>query len=253
MRGFIFSLAPLLCFAIGGTAQAEGLVKLKEQPALTSDAEALPRVLSGPKPAIIKSINAVLTRLDAKAVKAQRECGDEKKGGYYARTAETTMQGPRFLSFVTHEGFFCPGSAHPDSNAQALVFDLSTGKLVDWEKLLPGKLHVKKLDASLEKEFPFYVTVSSDAIWELYKKAALEDNKDADCATALDEKLDFILYPDAKEAAVAVEEVGLRHAVKACGTTLYMTGDMLKTLGASKELIDALEAAHASLPTASGQ
>ncbi len=119
---------------------------------------------------------------------------------------------------------------------------------------MPGKVHVKKLDASLEKEFPFYATVSSDAIWELYKKAALKDNKDEpDCANALDEKLDFILYPDAKEGAVAVEEVGLRHAVKACGTTLYMSADVLKSLGADKELIDALEAAHSSLPTASGQ
>jgi hypothetical protein len=247
MRRLVLSLIPFLCLAIGG-AQAEGLVKLKDQPEITNDADALPRVLSGPAPAIIKSINAVLARLDAKAVKTQRECGDEKKGGYYARTAEATMQGLRFLSFVTHEGFFCPGSAHPDSTAQALVFDLSTGKLIDWEKLLPGKVHVKKLDASLEKEFPFYVTVSSDAIWALYKKAALADNKDdADCASALDEKLDFILYPDAKEGAVAVEEVGLRHAVKACGTTLYMSGDTLKSLGASKELIDALEAAHSSL------
>ncbi len=105
MRGLIFSLVPLLCFAIGCTAQAEGLVKLKEQPELTGDAEALPRVLSGPKPAVVKAINAVLARLDAKALNAQHECGDEKKGGYYARTAETTMLGPRFLSVVTHEGF----------------------------------------------------------------------------------------------------------------------------------------------------
>ncbi len=79
MRGFIFLIVPLLCLAIGAATQAEGLVKLKEQPELTGDAEALPRVLSGPKPAVVKSINAVLARLDAKALNAQRECGDEKK------------------------------------------------------------------------------------------------------------------------------------------------------------------------------
>src|SRR5258708_26253018 len=107
------------------------------------------------------------------------------------------MKGPRFLSLVTNEGYFCAGAAHPDSDELALVFDLTTGRLVDWEKLLPGKAQAKKFDTDLEAQSPFDSIISSDTIWALYKKAALlEDGNDPDCTGAFDEKLDFILSLD---------------------------------------------------------
>jgi len=109
-----------------------------------------------------------------------------------------------FLSLVSHEGFFCAGAAHPDSNRLALVFDLSTGKSVDWEQLLPGKAQTKKFDADLEARPSSGSLISSDAIWALYKKSALlEDGNDPDCAGVFDEQLDLMLSLDAEKIAVA--------------------------------------------------
>jgi hypothetical protein len=78
----------------------------------------------------------------------------------------------------------------------------------------------------------------------------LGENLDQDCVEVFNEaKLAFSLYLDAKNAVVA-REVGLRHAPQACGTTLYLSGKTLKSLGASKGLIDAQTTAHSGLPPA---
>lgn len=247
MRRLMYSFISLFCLAAGGHALAgadEGLVRLKESRPLMKDVDALPRLFSGARPAFIKAINATLARFDAQALRDARDCLGEK-GGDYARNVAATMQGPRFLSLVAYEGFFCAGNAHPDSNMLALVFDLTTGKLVNWVKLLPGTVQIKKYSGNPERTFRFGEAISSDAIWALYRKAAsIEKAGDPDCADALDEKLDFILSLDAKKNAVAVDEVGLRHAIRACGTTIYLSIDTLKSLGASKALIDALDTAH---------
>jgi hypothetical protein len=71
----------------------------------------------------------------------------------------------------------------------------------------------------------------SEAIWTLYKKAALGENLDQDCVEVFNEaKLAFSLYLDAKNAVVA-REVGLRHAPQACGTTLYLSGKNTEIAG----------------------
>jgi hypothetical protein len=68
-------------------------------------------------------------------------------------------------------------------------------------------------DADIEEQDSFDRIVSSDAIWMLHKKAALGENPAQDCVEVFNEaKLDFSLYLDAKVNAVAVREVGLRHA-----------------------------------------
>ena len=246
MRPLMPSLIALFCIALGGHAlagaQADS-VTLKPSPPLMKDADALPRLLSGAPPAVVKTINATLAQVDAQALRDAKDCL-RAKGSDYGRGVSATMQGSGFLSLVVNQSFSCAGAAHPDSETQALVFDLTTGKFVDWEKLLPGAVQIKKIDADLEKKFPFHATVASDAIWALYKKEALKENSDPDCADAFDDKLDFVLSLDAGKNALAVDEVGLRHAVEACGITLYLSGDALKSLGAGKELIDALDAAH---------
>jgi hypothetical protein len=245
MRRFTASLLALLCLAaLAPSAFADaGLVALKASKSLMKDVDALPRLASGAKPAILLKINATLAQIDAQALREARECLRDK-GNDYARTVSTTMRGPGFVSLDATAETSC-GGAYPSANTQALVFDLATGKLADWATLLPGKIQFRKYDADLAKQFAFDPIVSSDALWALYKKAAkAERGDDADCADALDEKLDFRLTLDAKLGAVVVDEVGLRHQIQACGTTIYLWPDDLKSLGASKDLIDALEIAH---------
>jgi hypothetical protein len=116
-----------------------GSVTLKPSPPLMKDADALPRLLSGTPPAVIKTINATLAQVDAQALRDARDCL-RIKGSDCGRGVSTTMQGPAFLSLVANQSFSCAGAAHPDSETQALVYDLTTGKFVDWEKLLPGKV-----------------------------------------------------------------------------------------------------------------
>jgi len=245
MRRLATTLLALLCIAaIVPLAFADaGLAALKAAKPLMKDVDALPRLVSGAKPAILLKINATLAQIDAQALREARECLRDK-GADYARTVSATMRGPRFVSLTATEEMSC-GGAYPNANSQALVFDLATGGLADWEKLLPGKVQIRKYDADLAKQFAYDPIVSSDTLWALYKKAAkAERGADADCADALDEKLDFQLTLDAKLGAVVVDEVGLRHQIQACGTTIYLWGADLRSIGASKDLIEALEIAH---------
>ena len=246
----VIALAGLIALTGVAPAAGAGPVRLKALPELRKDADSLPRLVSGASPAVIRAINGVFAKLDAQALRAAHECGETPQSSY-ERSSTTTMQGPRFLSLVAYEGFFCDGAAHPDNNQQPLVFDLTTGSLVDWEKLLPGKVKLTILSAADRKLYPFDRTVSSDALWTLYKAAVLTESPGSDCASTLAEgQLDFRLTLDAEKAALVVDEVGLRHAVQACGTTLYLSGAELKSFGAAPELLAALDAAHSLLPPA---
>jgi len=103
-------------------------------------------------------INAILNRLNDRMVLSLRKCDgldrdwvkdrdreiqsrppvDQPLTGKNAfeddwkRQIMVTMTGPRFLSIVAVDGFVYCGSAHPNSDTLAMVFDLTTGRPVNW-------------------------------------------------------------------------------------------------------------------------
>ena len=134
-----------------------------------------------------------------------------------------TMQGPHFVSFVASDDWDC-GGAYPDSGTMALVFDLSTGAMVDWAKLLP---------------------VSSAKLADLYREAAKRDAGEPECVEVLSQpELEFIFWPDAKQSGLAVQPLNLPHVVRACGPALPISLETLRSLGAEGELLNAIDAAH---------
>ena len=80
-----------------------------------------------------RHINTALQRLDRPAARAAHECRTEgpPSSGYRSRAVSVTMAGPRFLSIVIVDDAFC-GGAHPETATLSLVYDLRTGRPVDW-------------------------------------------------------------------------------------------------------------------------
>ena len=136
--GFVTFAA--LC-ALPGLASAADRVVTVHPPATAhpSGVPPLPAIVS-PLDDAERRINTALGRLDAQAAAAAREC--KKDGGKDAaltRSAEVTMHGPGFLSYLITDEVDC-GGAHPDSGAQSIVYDLTAGSPVDWARLLPASL-----------------------------------------------------------------------------------------------------------------
>jgi hypothetical protein len=123
------------------------------------------------------------------------------------------------------------------------VFDLDTGTLADWAKLLPELAQHTGTDAAGDGST--LGTISSEKLADLYRDMAKHSGSDPACADALkDTELNFILWPDAKQNALAVQPAGLLHAIAACGPALPIPVETLKSLGVSGELLDAIDAAH---------
>src|SRR5438105_4089957 len=95
----------------------------------------------------------------------------------WTRTISVAMRGPRFLSLVAADSWFC-GGAYPDTDRFSLVYNLSTGAPVDWSKLFPTAL-VRKTGTDTAGDGTVVSTVSSPEVHGLYLKGY---NGDSECA-----------------------------------------------------------------------
>ena len=111
---------------------ADRVVQVVRPPPLQPGLAALP-CIAHPEDGAERRINAALRRLDAAGLAAV--CA----GGDWERQARVTMQGLGFLSVEVSDNFFC-GGAHPDDATYTIVYDLRSGRPVDWTKLLPASL-----------------------------------------------------------------------------------------------------------------
>lgn len=131
-----------LAFLAASVSQARagndsGAVQIRKLPPVISNVAAFPRLVAGAEPAIVERINKVLAPGDSRVRSAAKEClRAGRKRSDWSRKVFVTMQGPRYVSLIASDDYFC-GGAHPDTSTMALVFDLNTGGLVDWAKLLP--------------------------------------------------------------------------------------------------------------------
>jgi hypothetical protein len=214
------------------------------QPAtLAKDNASLPRI-AAPDAAGAR-INAALTKVDANWRAFQKDCRTQGPTDQSStnRSVEVAMAGPGFLSLVVHYGYDC-GGAYPDTGAVALVYDLVTGRPVNWQKLLPARL-AKTASLDSAGDGTMIGQIASPDLHALYRKVA-GPGEDKDCAEVLaDPDLTFQLWPDAKAGGVALEPASLPHVVKACAATAVIPTASLRKLGADKGLLDAVDAAHA--------
>jgi hypothetical protein len=191
-----------------------------------------------------RRINAALKRLDGTVLKASAGC----KGGDWQRSIDVPMRGPGFLSLVVTDAFYCKGTAHPDSGTMSIVYDLTSGRPVDWTQLLPGSL-TGTVALEVQADATKVVTLASKRLFDLYMagyragepaSADLDECKDALQSSASDGPPGMMVWLDAKGGGLAVQ-VGLAHVEAACEETVVIPAATLKAEGAHAVLLKAFD------------
>lgn len=225
--------------------------RLLSSAALAHGIDAFPRLAAPAGDRTAQRINRALDRADARMRSAAKSClassgpaaGDKPS---WNRSVSVTMRGPRYLSLIAADDFYC-GGAYPDTGRLALVYDLETGAPVNWAHLLPPLL-TQKPGTDTAEDGTIIGTLSSPALKALYVRAAArQESPDDGCAQVLADPgngLSFILWPDAEEDGLAVLPFGLPHAVAACGPDIVIPTAALRKLGANPRLLDAIDTAH---------
>lgn len=232
------ALATVLAGLLMAAAPAARPVRLKPLPPAAPGIAAFPRVVASPGDAAAARINRALAQADRRP-----GCGDQK--GTWNRTVAVTMRGPRTLSLLASDDWYC-GGAYPDTNQVALVFDLKTGAPIAWKKILPPALVEQAApDPGGTEADP--VMVTSPALWAIYAKAAaLGAGKE--CADVLKDPAglgtSLMLWPDAGADGLAVQPADFPHAVKACGPPVTLAVPELRKLGVTPAFIAEIAEAH---------
>lgn len=247
------TLATMLVCMAATASGANRVVTLRTVAPVAKDIAAMP-LIDAPSDEAERRINAALPRFDANVRRAMVEC--RKDGGRnfdWSRSVEATMRGPGFLSFTINDNAFC-GGAHPNSATQAIVYDLATGKPVDWTVLLPSSL-TGKLSLQTGMDDTKTVALASRKLFDLYLKlyrpaaaGAKETDEDRECREAVkmagvDAPPAMSAWLDAKQGGLAVQ-FDLAHVVQACADAVVVPASTLKAEGAKPALTDALEAAR---------
>ena len=203
-----------------------------------------------------QNVNATLNQLNERMTKTLTDCD----GGYrdwakqvdqpltgknavesdWQRKIRVTMTGPRYVSMVAIDTVFC-GGTHPDSDTHAIVFDLTTGKLVDWMTLIAESANVSTYSDS-NSDGTTVDALIIPALRPLTIAHAIEECKDA-----FQNPQPYQLWPDAKSGTLTAEPFGLPHVVAACADDLKLTLDQARKLGFSEALLSAIEQAHRPL------
>jgi hypothetical protein len=197
-----------------------------------------------PKNAAERRINATLAKLNGEFAGKVRDCisgkfawSKELTPGEWERTTKVTMRGPRFLSMVASDGFYC-GTAHPDDDLVVLVFNLETGEQVDWSSLID-----KSVGASLSRgelgDENGTPPLRLPGLKVIY--AAVEDD---DCKRYFEDERSFVLWPDAGSGTLIAEVAGLPHVALPCKNDLKLTIEQARKLGFDESLLQAIEKAH---------
>jgi len=218
-------------------------VTLREAKPVAHGIAAFPKIVAKPGDAASARINHALEGADASVDRLAVDCNHYKG---WKRNVSVTMRGPRYLSLLAGDDWYC-GGAYPDTDLTALVYDLSTGKPIDWATLFPANL-VPKAEPTPGRGVSDPLYISSADLWDLYVKASdtpgdEECNKVRKDPSGLDSTL--LMWPDAKEDGIALAATQFPHVVKACGQPVTVSTAELRKLGVDATLLDAIDEAHA--------
>ena len=199
-------------------------------------------------------VNATLKNMNDKLAQALSECdtnyfawtkdvGHESEGkgnptGDWERKVEVTMAGPQFLSIVATDTFISCGGAYPDSDRNAMVFDMSTGDPVDWAAMI-----AKTAGASSIADTAYDGTEVGALILPALEKINLAAAS-PECKDAFDNQQLFLIWPDAQKEQLVAIASGLPHVVAACEQEIHLTMEQARALGFDETIIDSIESAH---------
>ncbi|WP_174293060.1 hypothetical protein, partial [Sphingomonas bacterium] len=176
-----------LLAAIAPVAAHEPIALARPRPVARGLA-AYPRI-ARPADDAQRRINTALDRLDARAGAAMRECRRDagRRGGGLEREVDATMRGPEFLSFLVADDADCGGN-HPYASHFAIVYDLRSGRPVDWAGLLPPRLlGTQTLAEGADRVRT--VRLAAPRLWALYRAGydhgAPDPEENQDCRNAI--------------------------------------------------------------------
>ncbi len=246
----------LFAFLMPGSlalAQAQDSVSLEPMKQLRRGVDAWPLIDHASTPAE-QHVNALLNRLNKSMAGSLKDCdanyrdsakqldqpltGKSAVGHDWERTIMVTMTGPRFLSIVAIDGFVFCGGAHPDSDTLAMVFDLTTGKPVNWMNFI-----AKSANASAYSDSNSDGTTVGALIVPALRVMTLA-KADKECKDAFRNPQSYQLWPDAKSGMLTAEPFGLPHVVAACADDLALTPNEARKVGFDETLLSAIAQAH---------
>ena len=245
MARTIATLALALGLAVT-TAQAGTLILVQPAP-LAKYMPALPRIAGALTSADAK-INTALAKEDASWRAFLKDCHDQAGATFdMERSNQVVMRGPGYFAVTIGYSYDC-GGAHPDAGSIALVYDLNTGRPVNWAQLLPKAL-VDSTSTDTAGDGSTIGLISSKVLQKIYVRkalAALDGADRKDCANTLYQPgLTFQVWPDAKAGGLMFQP-NLPHVDMACGDPQLFSVPTLKSLGAAAPLLAAIEAAHSA-------
>jgi hypothetical protein len=247
------SAAPALIRGQSAVGSPASSLKLEPVKQLRKGVDAWP-LIANPTTSAEQRINATLTRLNERMEQSLRECDQSARDAFkelgndapkdqdptaddWERSIRVTMTGPQYVSMVATDETDC-GGAHPNSDTLAMVFDLTSGKPVNWIALISKAANATPYSDSIADGtkvgsvvFPALLAVST-------KKATV------DCKEAFEESQSYQLWPDAKSGTLIAEPFGLPHVVAACAEDLSLTIDQARKMGFDEALLRAIEQAH---------
>jgi hypothetical protein len=241
MRRMVSAVLLACLCGTGGALAADRTVHLVVPPPLHKGLAAMPQI-ADPADDAERRINAALKRLDRSVLKASRDC----KGDDWSRSVDVPMSGPGFLSLTITDSVYCEGNAHPDSSTMSIVYDLATGKPVDWTHLLPASL-TGTVSLEEQGDGTKIVTLASKRLFELYlagygagdpPRSDLEECRQAILDQATDGPPGMMVWLDGQGGGLAVQ-VGLPHVMKACEDPVVIQAAVLRAEGAQPTLLKA--------------
>ncbi len=240
----------LAALALAGPVLAQGPLALSRPGWIAPSVEAIPQILAPATPQTA-NVNARIAHLNAGVPAALAACRKDAGGhGYWKRGVLATLFTSRFVSFQIIDETDC-GGAYPDTAVSAIVYDLSTGRPVDWTTLLPRSLTGEPSlgdDAAGTKT----VRLASPELFRLYMAGwpAAAKGVDPECQTAMTDMADdpppFSVWLNGAREGLAVKP-DTPHAIAACAVTVTIPTQALKASGASAVLLSTFADARRSL------
>ena len=226
-----------------------GPVQLQAQRSLhNGEIDQFPVVLAGPAvtAAVAQRINAALRRDQVLVNAAAEDCRASFKDDLnkpapadaWTRTVEVTMKGPRYLSMMATDSYYCGGAYPNDGLQMPLVYDLDTGAPVDWIRLMPKGVSTKPGNGADGAKAGWVV-------WPTLTRIAKED-ADPDCKDAFmdSDSMGFQIALDARAGELQATPTDFPHVYQACANPVALSIAKLRRLGFAPALVTALEAAH---------
>lgn len=211
-------------------------------PLLANEVAALPRLVASDE--VSARINNRLAEIDRDEKDFAEGCNSDPPRSFVERNVEIAFAGPRFLSLLIYDAFYCSGAAHPNDWAWPLTFDLATGLETDLRDLFPPNLLPKESLRGPAVHFKF-----SQRLNDLY--LALDVPMPEDCRSAIKANdAWFRVWPSAAEGGLVLQPSGLSHAEQACADPVTIPPAKLRALGFADLLTQSLAAAAGGAPAA---